>query len=166
MGAFMKKDKITEKIMLNTIAKALNEAISIINDLVDNEPCSYDHHGHCQAHGWPHFDPPCPHARAKKFIKKYSSRKSDGVSSSEPQTQESNCFMDRIFDIAKLTIPKRSEFAVGLERFVRWWRRLIGRNKIYIGYDVANGTYTTCVVEYDSKTGIYTVLDVKQKAIT
>lgn len=44
---------------------ALAETRAIIVDLTDPDPCWYDHHGHCQAHGWTATDPACPHARAK-----------------------------------------------------------------------------------------------------
>ncbi|MFI2663382.1 hypothetical protein [Micromonospora carbonacea] len=40
----------------------------LIADLVDPDPCSFDHHGYCQAHAWFETDPPCPHERAKKLL--------------------------------------------------------------------------------------------------
>lgn len=54
--------RITE--MENTI----KEAKQIIEDLVGEDPCEFDHHGYCQAHGWMD-ESECPHARAKKFMK-------------------------------------------------------------------------------------------------
>lgn len=39
----------------------------IVNDLTDPDPCSFDHHGYCQAHGWFDVEPKCPHARAKEL---------------------------------------------------------------------------------------------------
>jgi hypothetical protein len=44
---------------------ALTQAREIITDLTDPDPCWYDHHGYCQAHGWFATEPACPHARAK-----------------------------------------------------------------------------------------------------
>lgn len=44
----------------------LAEAVAIMLDLVDREPCQYDHHGYCQAH---HLqERPCPHERAVAFM--------------------------------------------------------------------------------------------------
>jgi len=53
-----------------------------------------------------------------------------------------------------------------LNAVVRWWHRLIGRTVIYCGMDVGNGKETTCITEYDKKTGVITVLDVKERATT
>lgn len=74
--------------------------------------------------------------------------------------------MNSVFKKYQLTRSKRKAFAVGLERIVRWWHRLIDRNKIYCGFDSANGVDTTCFVEYDTKTKIYTVLDIKENITT
>jgi hypothetical protein len=52
-------------------AVAHNRAIeltAILRDLVDPDPCHFDHHGHCQAHGWTDAEPSCPHARAKEYL--------------------------------------------------------------------------------------------------
>ena len=40
----------------------------LIVDLTDEDPCRFDHHGYCQAHGWMATDPRCPHARAKELL--------------------------------------------------------------------------------------------------
>jgi hypothetical protein len=48
-------------------AAAYRAAADLIADLTDPDPCWYDHHGYCQAHGWFATDPACPHARAKAF---------------------------------------------------------------------------------------------------
>lgn len=37
----------------------------IVEALTDDDPCYYDHHGYCQAHGWMAVSPACPHARAR-----------------------------------------------------------------------------------------------------
>lgn len=42
--------------------------LNLIEDFVDPDPCWYDHHGYCQAHGWVATDPACPHARAKALL--------------------------------------------------------------------------------------------------
>ncbi|PBC71543.1 hypothetical protein BX265_6153 [Streptomyces sp. TLI_235] len=40
------------------------ELLALIDDLRDDDPCHYDHHGYCQAHSWFAVEPPCPDARA------------------------------------------------------------------------------------------------------
>lgn len=40
----------------------------LLEDLADPDPCWYDHHGYCQAHGWLQTDPKCPHLRAKELL--------------------------------------------------------------------------------------------------
>ena len=43
------------------------EMVELIQDFIfENDDCSYDHHGHCQAHNLD--DKPCPHERAKKML--------------------------------------------------------------------------------------------------
>ena len=44
----------------------------LLKDLVDDDPCTFDHHGYCQAHGWMSTDSLCPHARAKYYLAKWS----------------------------------------------------------------------------------------------
>ena len=47
----------------------LSEAISILRELVDENPCSFDHHGNCQEHGWTNYgEGLCPHERAKRLL--------------------------------------------------------------------------------------------------
>lgn len=44
-------------------------ARALVRDLRDSSPCDhFDHHGHCQTHGWMETDPPCPHGRATKLL--------------------------------------------------------------------------------------------------
>lgn len=40
-------------------------AEAILRDLVDPDPCYFDHNGYCQAHG---YSPPCAHARARDHL--------------------------------------------------------------------------------------------------
>lgn len=40
---------------------------ALVADLVDPDPCYFDHHGYCQAHAWFATDPACPHGRAKQL---------------------------------------------------------------------------------------------------
>jgi len=44
--------------------------LSVMRDLVDTEPCWFDHHGGCQAHGFISLEPgeKCPHAQAKELL--------------------------------------------------------------------------------------------------
>lgn len=50
------------------LEQQLDAARQLISDFVDPDPCHYDHHGYCQAHGWFATEPACPHARAKKIL--------------------------------------------------------------------------------------------------
>ena len=49
-----------------TDSQALTEAMVILRDLMDPEPCRLDHHGYCQEHNWMD-ESPCPQARARQF---------------------------------------------------------------------------------------------------
>lgn len=40
----------------------------LLEHLTDEDPCWFDHHGYCQAHGWMETEPRCPHARAKELL--------------------------------------------------------------------------------------------------
>lgn len=44
--------------------------LSVMAELVDTEPCWFDHHGGCQAHGFISLEPgeKCPHAQAKELL--------------------------------------------------------------------------------------------------
>ena len=44
--------------------------LSVMADLIDADPCWFDHHGGCQAHGYLSLEPgeKCPHARAKELL--------------------------------------------------------------------------------------------------
>lgn len=51
-------------------------ARQIIEELTDPDPCSFDHHGDCQAHGFFDLTPenPCGHEKAKRFLAAEASR--------------------------------------------------------------------------------------------
>jgi hypothetical protein len=44
--------------------------LSVLADLVDPDPCWFDHHGGCQAHGYLSLEPGelCPHEQAKRLL--------------------------------------------------------------------------------------------------
>ena len=44
------------------------ELLALLRDFLDPDPCHFDHHGYCQAHGWFATEPACPHARARKVL--------------------------------------------------------------------------------------------------
>lgn len=44
------------------------ELETLVKDLTDPDPCHFDHHGYCQAHGWFATDPACPHGRAQNLF--------------------------------------------------------------------------------------------------
>lgn len=56
------------EIYIERLKYSLKVAIQIIEDLVDDNLCGYDHDGNCQAHGQV-CEFRCPHARAKEFLK-------------------------------------------------------------------------------------------------
>lgn len=46
------------------------KAVALLADLVDADPCCFDHNGGCQAHGYLSLEPgeKCPHERAKQLL--------------------------------------------------------------------------------------------------
>lgn len=44
--------------------------VELLRSLVDDDPCWFDHHGGCQAHGYLSLEPgqKCPHAEAKEIL--------------------------------------------------------------------------------------------------
>jgi hypothetical protein len=50
---------------------AVENLLRLIRDLADPDPCEFDHHGYCQAHGWTAIEPACPHARAKRILARW-----------------------------------------------------------------------------------------------
>ena len=40
----------------------------MVEALRDSDPCEFDHHGYCQAHGWMTTDKPCPHGLAAEMF--------------------------------------------------------------------------------------------------
>lgn len=66
-------DAVTEALDAERAKLAkLREAVEIVEDLVDEDDCWYDHHGYCQAHGWMATEPSCPHMRAKTLLGRLS----------------------------------------------------------------------------------------------
>lgn len=49
---------------------------SLVRDFLDPDPCSLDHHGYCQAHGWL-AEGPCPHAMARQILDSLESTPSE-----------------------------------------------------------------------------------------
>ncbi|WP_280835759.1 hypothetical protein [Mycolicibacterium frederiksbergense] len=47
----------------------LCRAVELLSQFVDSEPCTFDHHGDCQAHGFIGLDGcPCPNQVATDFV--------------------------------------------------------------------------------------------------
>ncbi|NED75328.1 hypothetical protein G3I51_23995 [Streptomyces sp. SID9944] len=43
--------------------------LELVKDFLDPDPCAFDHHGYCQAHGYLGGEPmSCPHGRARKLL--------------------------------------------------------------------------------------------------
>ena len=53
-----------------TLLNMLHSALNLMGDLTDPEPCTFDHHGGCQAHGYLSLVPgeKCPQQEAKDMI--------------------------------------------------------------------------------------------------
>lgn len=51
-----------------------DQIVELLLDLTDPDPCWFDHHGYCQAHGWMATDRRCPHARAKELLAELNRR--------------------------------------------------------------------------------------------
>ena len=65
-------DSLSE-IIRTTKAEALESVRSLIQDLTgnDDDPCQFDHHGGCQAHGYLTLEPGelCPQEQAKRWLR-------------------------------------------------------------------------------------------------
>nr|WSZ21196.1 hypothetical protein OH837_48995 [Streptomyces canus] len=46
----------------------VTELEELVKQLADPDACWFDHHGHCQAHGWPYTEPSCPDGRAQALF--------------------------------------------------------------------------------------------------
>jgi hypothetical protein len=46
----------------------VSELEGLVRDLTDPDPCYFDHHGYCQAHGWTDTELACPHGRAQALF--------------------------------------------------------------------------------------------------
>lgn len=74
-------DKTTETIEMLSQSNEQQKILlimakQIIEDLVDEDPCEFDHHGYCQAHSWLD-NAKCPHSRAKNFLKDLKEMKNE-----------------------------------------------------------------------------------------
>lgn len=59
--------KLMHRLGQDTTGHENDRLRSLIADLFDADPCQFDHHGNCQAHGW-FGEAKCPHARAKEVL--------------------------------------------------------------------------------------------------
>jgi len=55
------------RVLLGVWKEPASEGVlkALVADLVDADPCHFDHEGYCQAHSWLTSERPCPHSRAK-----------------------------------------------------------------------------------------------------
>jgi hypothetical protein len=58
---------------------------SLVRDFLDPDPCSLDHHGYCQTHGWL-TEGPCPHATARQMLRSLESTPSEQEAAAAPST--------------------------------------------------------------------------------
>jgi hypothetical protein len=59
---------IIKHFLATALEEQRKEYTDILEDLIDEDECSYDHHGYCQTHSWFETEPKCPHARAKAIL--------------------------------------------------------------------------------------------------
>lgn len=65
---------MSERAVPGPVGPATDETITIprrlLAELTDLDPCWFDHHGGCQAHGFLEPEPgeECPHAEAKRLL--------------------------------------------------------------------------------------------------
>ncbi|APU20917.1 hypothetical protein [Actinoalloteichus sp. GBA129-24] len=55
-----------------TVEADLATALRLLDDLTDPDPCWYDHHGGCQAHGVPDAGGSCPNSEAAELLARLS----------------------------------------------------------------------------------------------
>lgn len=53
--------------MRDGLAAHAKAAQALLDTFIDDEPCSFDHHGYCQTHGWFH-EGECNMARARRLL--------------------------------------------------------------------------------------------------
>ena len=68
------------------LKEILGKCLGIIEELIDPEECSYDHHNYCQSHGLHEY--PCPHGRAKEMLKEIIEFK---VKKNDPEIVNCTC---------------------------------------------------------------------------
>ena len=72
-GAYAEFDRAIAKIRADAKVEALESVRTLIQDLTtnDDDPCQFDHHGGCQAHGYLTLEPGelCPQEVAKRWLK-------------------------------------------------------------------------------------------------
>lgn len=67
-GTGMGEARAAARAMLTLAKRDARRIVDLLRDLTDPDPCTFDHHGYCQAHGWMATEPRCPHARAKEML--------------------------------------------------------------------------------------------------
>ena len=70
--------QLVDAVELATRTGERDDALLVLADLTDLHPCEFDHHGHCQAHGWLQRGE-CADARAQRLL---AGSTSDGGSGS------------------------------------------------------------------------------------
>jgi hypothetical protein len=52
------------------LLELIEELAELLDGLLDDSPCQYDHHGYCQSHRL--HKSPCPHERGKALLSRLS----------------------------------------------------------------------------------------------
>jgi len=55
------------------LLKITQSLLDLLSELVQDDDCSYDHHGYCQTHGLLPY--PCANGRAREVMKAWKERK-------------------------------------------------------------------------------------------
>lgn len=66
-----------------------------------------------------------------------------------------------MFDMSKV-IRATERKPIWFWRLINWWRRIIGRDRYYVGVDYAKAGESDCWAKavYDTKTGTITILEI------
>jgi hypothetical protein len=60
---------IASRSMAPQLVRQVKDLRGLVRDFLDPDPCSFDHHGYCQTHGYLGGESAsCPHGRARKML--------------------------------------------------------------------------------------------------
>jgi hypothetical protein len=71
LGMVAEQQELLNQLQTETVPNLTQRASTLkdlVKDLADPDPCHFDHHGYCQAHGWFDTDPACADGRAQALF--------------------------------------------------------------------------------------------------